>query len=32
MNVGLCMPQPGFLQGLREYLQQERRVVDLRPK
>ena len=30
MNVGLCMPQPGFLKGLREICDQERRAADLR--
>ena len=30
MNVGLCMPQPGFLEGLREMATQERRLVDFR--
>ena len=29
MNVGICMPQPGFLEGLRENSHQERRVADL---
>ena len=28
MNVGLCMPQPGFLEGLREICHEERRVAD----
>jgi len=30
MNVGLCMPQPGFLEGLREILYRERRLADFR--
>ena len=30
MNVGLCMPQPGFLQGLARSLPQKRRAADLR--
>ena len=28
MNVGLCMPQPGFLEGLARYLYQKRRAAD----
>ena len=30
MNVGLCMPQPGFLKGLREICDEERRAADFR--
>ena len=30
MNVGICMPQPGFLQGLREICHKKRRAPDLR--
>ena len=30
MNVGLCMPQPGFLQGLRDICHQKWRAADLR--